>query len=97
MAKTFIDKSSKLAGITSGAAPKNVPLGLVTKAQPSLQPKSFRLRPDDLERLSGIVAKLNEQCPGRTVTEVDVIRGLLVMGTKATPERLIEAIREALL
>lgn len=96
MQKPFTDNPSRLAAIAAGTHPKAAPLGLVTRTKPGLQPKSFRLRPDDLERLSGLVAQLNRNRTGRALTEIDAIRGLLVLGTQTPPERLLRAVRDGM-
>lgn len=96
MQNHFTHNSSRLAAIAAGTHPKAAPLGLITQTKPGLQPKSFRLRPDDLERLSGLVAQLNRNRTGRKLTEIDAIRGLLAMGVKMPPERLLRAVRDVM-
>lgn len=101
---------SKLAGAVPAPAsdPSNAPqpanapkgrktehLGLVSKKPATRKPRSYRLRPSDLERLSKIVEAVNELSTGRRVTETDVLRGLIVIGEKTTPKQLIDAIKDA--
>lgn len=93
--------TSKLA-TTAQSEPETVrpapePMGLVSRNAPLRKPRSYRLRPDDLERLSKIVESVNDLGAGRKITETDVLRGLIVLGTQTPGDRLIDAIRASLL
>jgi hypothetical protein len=80
-------------------APKAKPerLGLVSKKPATRKPRSYRLRPTDLERLSKIVEAVNGSSSGRRITETDVLRGLIVIGENTKQKQLIDAIRAAML
>lgn len=98
MAKKIIENQrSKFAVRTANRDGTRERLGLIVRRSPTLFPKSFRLKSGDLERLSAIMAKLKEQYPDKNFGETDVIRGLLVIGEKVSSERLLAAIREAML
>jgi hypothetical protein len=102
---------SKLAGTVQPADPavtvappsqdepkpkKTERLGLVSKKPAARKPRSYRLRPTDLERLSKLVEAVNELSTGRRISETDVLRGLIIVGEKLKLKQLIEAIREAI-
>lgn len=95
--KIFENPQSKLAARAAGSKESGDHLGLIAKRPPKLHPKSFRLKTSDLERLSAIVAKMKKQYPDKAFGETDVVRGLFVIGGKISPERLISAIRDAIL
>lgn len=69
-------------------------LRLVRK-KPKTMLKNFRLTASDVQRLHKITAAINEESE-RIISETTVIRGLIALGEKTSPARLIKAIREIL-
>jgi hypothetical protein len=88
-----------LAAPRSSGTPKAKPerLGLVSKKPATRKPRSYRLRPTDLERLLKIVEAVNGSSTGRRITETDVLRGLIVIGENIKQQQLIDAIRTTIL
>lgn len=95
MAKKKITGQSKLSERTS---PETSPLDLrlLSRAQTTMKPTSFRLTPEDKERLRGIVTAVNDLSPNKKISETIIIRALLLTGRKMKPERLLGAIREVI-
>ena len=95
MPKKKITGQSKLA-TTNSPGDTSEDLKLVSrKAQ--LKPTSFRLTPEDSERLKSITAAVNELSPYKKISETMVVRALLFNGQKMKPETLIKAIKEVIL
>jgi hypothetical protein len=95
MAKKKITGKSKLA-TTQSPKKGTEDLKLVNrKAQ--LKPTSFRLTPEDSDRLKAITAAVNELSPYKKISETMIIKALLYKGQKAKPESLISAIKEVIL
>ena len=59
------------------------------------QPKSFRFGPASLERLRRLTERLSEAA-GRPITEIDALRGLLVLAEKVDEKKLVEALKDAI-
>jgi len=96
MAKKKIVGQSKLSkGVTPASSTTS--LQLVTPPKTTLQPTSFRLTPEDKERLQGITSNVNELSPNKKISETMIVRALLFNGIKMKPEKLIRAIREVIL
>ncbi|MCB2180944.1 MAG: hypothetical protein KQH63_02830 [Desulfobulbaceae bacterium] len=95
MAKKKITGQSKLAK-TSSPDDSSENLKLVARKS-QLQPTSFRLTPEDKERLKSITSEVNELSPHKKISETMVIKALLYTGRKMKPERVIKAIREVIL
>jgi len=95
MAKKKITGQSKLA-TTSSPADSAEDLQLVSR-KPQLNPTSFRLTPEDSDRLKSITAALNELSPYKKISETMVVKALLYNGHKMKPERLLKAIKEVIL
>jgi hypothetical protein len=57
--------------------------------------KTYRLDDEDLEKLKKITDDVNAIAP-RKISETRIIRGLLHLGSKAEPEKIIECLRELL-
>lgn len=95
MAKKKITGQSKLARTTSPDESSDS-LQLVTR-KATLKPTSFRLTPEDKERLKGITRRVNELSPNKKISETMVVRALLFTGNRMKSERLIKAIREVIL
>jgi uncharacterized protein (UPF0210 family) len=95
MVKKKITGQSKLATTTS---PDDSSKGLkLVSRKPQLLPTSFRLTPEDSERLKSITAAVNELSPYKKISETMVIKALLYNGQKMKPESLIKAIKEVIL
>lgn len=95
MAKKKITGQSKLARTSSpGSASEDLKL---VPRKSRLMATSFRLTPEDKERLKSIASALNELSPHKKISETMVIKALLFNGQKIKPERLIKAIREVIL
>jgi len=96
MAKKKIIGQSKLsAGVTPETSSND--LQLISQPKATLQPTSFRLTPEDKERLKGITSTVNDLSPNKKISETMIVRALLFSGDKMKPERLIKAIREVML
>ena len=66
-------------------------------ARKLIQATSFRLTPEDSERLKSITAAVNELSLYKKIFETMVIRALLYNGQKMKPEALLKAIKEVIL
>ncbi len=95
MVKKKITGQSKLAK-TSTPGDSSEDLKLVSRIT-QLKPTSFRLTPEDKERLKRITSEVNELSPHKKISETMVIKALLYNGQKMKPERLFKAIREVIL
>lgn len=95
MAKKKITGQSKLAR-TSSPGDSAEDLQLVSR-KPKLKPTSFRLTPEDSQRLKSITAEVNKLSPYKKISETMVVKALLFNGHKMKPERLLKAIREVIL
>lgn len=95
MAKKKITGQSKLA-TTSSPGDSSEELKLVTR-KPQLKPTSFRLTPEDSDRLKSITAAVNELSPYKKISESMVVKALLYNGQKIKPENLLKAIKEVIL
>lgn len=102
MAAKKITGKSKLATAATKENPENTQdaaqekesLDLIT---PSKKPtlKAYRLYDDDIARLKKITATMNKESH-RKISETAAIRALIVLGEKATGERMLKALRETL-
>ena len=95
MAKKKITGQSKLA-TTSSPADSAEELQLVSR-KPHLNPTSFRLTPEDSDRLKSITSAVNELSPYKKISETMVVKALLYNGRKMKPENLLKAIKEVIL
>ena len=95
MAKKKITGKSKLA-TTSSPKTSTEKLKLV-KRKSRLMPTSFRLTPEDSDRLKSITAALNELSPYKKISETMVVKALLYTGQKIKPESLLKAVKEVIL
>ena len=62
---------------------------------PVFKNKTFRLLAKDLARLRDLVEKVG-MASGRRVSEADVVKAGLFLASKATPEELLRAVKDAL-
>jgi hypothetical protein len=95
MAKKKITGKSKLA-TTSSPKSSSEKLELV-KRKTRFMPTSFRLTPEDSDRLKSITAAVNELSPYKKISETMVVKALLYNGQKIKPENLLKAIKEVIL
>ena len=95
MAKKKITGKSKLA-TTSSPKTSTEKLKLV-KRKSQLMPTSFRLTPEDSDRLKSITAAVNELSPYKKISETMVVKALLYSGQKIKPENLLKAVKEVIL
>lgn len=68
------------------------PLALV-KQRPKPRLKNFRLTPADILRLQKLTEALNGESE-RPISETAVIKGLIALGEKTPPSKLIKLVRE---
>ncbi len=67
---------------------------LATKRLPVLKPTSFRLDTMAVDRLQRLTDKVSEEA-GRPISRGELLKGLLLMGDKSDPKRLLTAIKDA--
>ena len=93
MAKKSISGTTKLSEVTKHKpAEESEALPLVRKRQqPKL--KNFRLTPADIMRLQKLTDAINGESE-KLISETAVIKGLIALGEKTTPKKLLKLIRE---
>ncbi|MCB0195520.1 MAG: hypothetical protein KDJ65_26460 [Anaerolineae bacterium] len=93
MAKKPLTGQSKLSeAIQRKSAEENEGLPLVRQRyKPKL--KNFRLAPADIMRLQKITDAINGESE-RPISETAVIKGLIALGEKTAPDKLLRLIRE---
>src|SRR5918995_2795086 len=57
-------------------------------------PKSFRLGAADIERLRRLSERLGETA-GRPISETEAVKGLLLLGEKTDPRKLLALVKDA--
>lgn len=57
-------------------------------------PKSFRLGAVDIERLRRLCERLGQEA-GRPISETEAIKGVLLLGEKTDPKKVLAAIKDA--
>ena len=94
-----MSRSSELAGSEasklSRAAPPSEGSQVKDVVAPVFKNKTFRLLAKDLARLRDLVEKVG-LASGRRVSEADVVKAGLFLASKATPEELLSAVKDAL-
>ena len=94
MATKKITGQSKVAKTAESNTDSKERLDLVpSRKKPSL--KAYRLYDDIIARLKEITAKMNKESH-RHISETATIRALIMLGTRATGERLLKALRETI-
>lgn len=94
MATKKITGQSKLAQTKESKADSKERLDLVPlRKKASL--KAYRLYNDDIARLKEITAMMNKESH-RHISQTATIRALIMLGTSATGERLLKALRETI-
>ena len=96
MAKKKITGQSKLAQIHISSESPSEELHLVTKSV-KIAPTSFRLTPEDKQRLKMVTEAVNDLSPNKKISETMVIKALIYIGIKTKPEKLLSLIRDAVL
>jgi len=93
MAKKPLTGKSKLSEtVQRKSTEESESLPLVNpRQQPRL--KNFRLTPTDIMRLQKITIAINGESE-RPISETAVIKGLIALGEKTPPEKLLKLIRE---
>ena len=91
--------SRKLAGAEGSKLSRATPPGEGVQMKdvtgPVFKNKTFRLLAKDLARLRDLVEKVG-MASGRRVSEADVVKAGLFLASKATPEELLSAVKDAL-
>ena len=64
------------------------------RKRPKPRLKNFRLSPADILRLQKITAAVNQESE-RSISETAVIKGLIALGEKTDPIKLLKFIKEA--
>ena len=94
-----MSRSSKLAGSEGSKLSRVTPPGgnpqLKDAMAPVFKNKTFRLLAKDLARLRDLVERVG-MASGRRVSEADVVKAGLFLASKATPEELLSAVKDAL-
>lgn len=65
----------------------------LVKQRPKPRLKNFRLTPADILRLQKLTDAVNGESE-RPISETAVIKGLIALGEKTSPEKLLKLIRE---
>ena len=93
MAKKALTGNTKLAEAAQRKPTEDSkPVSLLNqRAKPRL--KNFRLAPADILRLQKLTEAVNGESE-RPISETAVIKGLIALGEKTAPEKLLKLIRE---
>ena len=94
MAAKKITGKSKLAKTVEAKEDTKEHLDLVTPNKKA-KLKAYRLYDDDIARLKKITATMNK-ASHRHISETAAIRALLVLGSNASGERLLNALRKTI-
>ena len=87
--------SSKLGRRRDGKAEKSSGLEkLAGRGGAVKRNKNFRMRPRDIERLDGLVERV-EELVGRKVAEAALVGGALLLAERVATEKLVEAIKDS--
>ena len=89
-----ITGKSKLANRRTGTTKKDEKLDLVTTKKTATL-KAYRLYPDDISRLRGVTEIMNLESH-RNISETAAIRALIVLGSKTSGKKLLNALRETI-
>lgn len=97
MPKKQITGESKLLTRNSNLSEPNEKLPLTSPKKPEPKMKNYRLKETDLERLNSIIEKVNQLRPiDEPVTEIAVIKALLLMGSRTKSEQMLKTIKEVM-
>jgi hypothetical protein len=91
--KKIIGKS-KLASVQVEKETEKPSLDLISH-KPESRMKSFRLFDTDIEKLRTITKEVNKHSTTRVISETSVIKGLIELGAKTSPEKILKSIKDA--
>jgi hypothetical protein len=91
--KKIIGKS-KLASVQVEQETEKPALDLISH-KPESKMKSFRLFDSDIEKLRTITKEVNQFSTTRVISETSVIKGLIELGAKTSPEKILKSIKDA--
>jgi len=92
--KKKIVGKSKLAGVQVEKETEKPSLDLISR-KPESKMKSFRLFDTDIEKLRTITKEVNRFSATRVISETSVIKGLIELGAKTSPEKILKSIKDA--
>jgi len=91
--KKIIGKS-KLASVQIEEKTGKTALDLISH-KPESKMKSFRLFESDIDKLRTITKEVNKHSATRVISETSVIKGLIELGAKTSPEKILKSIKDA--
>lgn len=92
--KKKITGKSKLASVEVEKETEKPSLDLISHKHESKM-KSFRLFDSDIEKLRTITKEVNKQSATRVISETSIIKGLIELGAKTNPEKILKSIKDA--
>jgi len=93
MAKKSISGITKLSEVTQRKSTQEAESLPLVRQQQRSKLKNFRLSPADIMRLQKLTDSINRESE-RPISETAVIKGLIALGEKTTPTKLLKLIRE---
>lgn len=97
MSKKEITGESKLLTRSTDISQPTEKLVLTSPKKPEPKMKNYRLKETDLERLNSIIENVNQLRPvDEPVTEIAVIKALLLIGSRTKPEQMLKTIKEVM-
>jgi len=93
--KLFMAVSASANSFENEKKEERKDLNLINRKKRVFHPKSYRLNQADIERIRSIMQSINQYGAHKTFSETDLIKGLLVVGEKLTPEKIILAIKDS--
>lgn len=97
MPKKEITGESKLLTRSGDLSEPKEKLSLTSPKKPEPKMKNYRLKETDMERLQSIIENVNHLRPiDEPVTEIAVIKALLLMGSRTKPEQMLKTIKEVM-
>lgn len=93
MAKKPLTGQSKLSEAIQRKPDENTEALPLVRKRHQAKLKNFRLTPADILRLQKLTDAVNGESE-RPISETAVIKGLIALGEKTTPEKLLKLIRE---
>lgn len=96
MAKKPLSGTTKLseAAVRTLTPQKDSEAFSLVRQRPKPRLKNFRLSPTDILRLQKLTATINQESE-RSISETAVIKGLIALGEKTDPIKLLKFIKEA--
>lgn len=96
MAKKQIIGKSRLLQEAEIPVQPTEPLNLTVPKKKKPMLKNFRLTELDCENLRKITEAVNRISPHKTISETTIIKALLFVGNKLSPDKILKAAKEAL-